>query len=609
MVQTTKPQSFVLLDDARAPGTGVAADALYYSEPREVFVAYRPDEVEATLAAAEAARAQGGELAGYIAYEAGLALEPKLQPLAAERSGANGPLVWLGLFEAPERIAAADVPAWLAAHAGGAASIGPLEPQLSPGGYDAAFEVLREAIHAGDIYQANLTYPLAGSYRGDPLALYASLRSAASAGYGGVIHDGSHYLLSFSPELFVSLGVDGSAKAKPMKGTRPRSDNPASDVALAEELATSVKDKAENLMIVDLMRNDLSRVAEPGTVRVDAPFSVESYPTVHQMVTSVRAQLADGKGAMDLVRALFPCGSITGAPKIRAMELIHQVERDARGPYCGAIGRIGSDGAAAFNVAIRTLRLTPIENGQGHAVLGVGSAIVADSEPMAERRECEVKAGFARATSPEHSAPACDLIETMAFDPEIGIALLELHLARMKRSAAALGFQFDRHAARNQIQALCFELDTPAKLRLMSARSGASALEVQPMPTPYDAEVKVVALPNPLDPSDWRLAHKTTDRGFYEDALDAAKSMGAGEAILVRDDGLVTEGSFTNIFVRGDDGVLLTPQARLGLLPGVLREYLIEKGEAREAELTLDDLGDGFQLGNAVRGLFAARLL
>ena len=609
MGQTTKPQSFVLLDDARAPGTGVAADALYYTEPREVFVAYRPEDVETALAAAETARAQGGELAGYIAYEAGLALEPRLQPLAAERSGAHGPLVWLGLFDTPERIPAADVPAWLAAHAEGPASLGPLEPQLSTGGYDAAFEVLREAIHAGDIYQANLTYPLAGSYRGDPLALYASLRGAASAGYGGVIHDGAHYLLSFSPELFVSLGADGSAKAKPMKGTRPRSDDPAADVALAEELATSVKDKAENLMIVDLMRNDLSRVAEPGTVRVDAPFAVESYPTVHQMVTSVRARLADGRGAMDLVRALFPCGSITGAPKIRAMELIQQVERDARGAYCGAIGRIGADGAAAFNVAIRTLRLTPIENGQGHAVLGVGSAIVADSEPLAERRECEVKAGFARASSPDHSAPAFDLIETMAFDPEIGIALLELHLARMKRSAATLGFQFDRHAARNQIQALCFELDTPAKLRLMSARSGASALEVQPMPAPYDAEVEVVALPNPLDPSDWRMAHKTTDRGFYEDALDAAKSMGAGEAILVRDDGLVTEGSFTNIFVRDEDGVLLTPPARLGLLSGVLREYLIEKGEAREAELTLDDLSGGFQLGNAVRGLFAARLI
>ena len=596
---------FVLLDDARESG---AADALLFEAPREVFAAYRAGEVERVLGEAETARSEGrGSLAGYFAYEAGLALEPKLAPLAEARSGSTGPLVWLGLFDEPTRIAAGDIPAWLAAQGEGPASIGPLDPQLSPGGYIEAFEVLREAIHAGDIYQANLTYPLAGSYRGDPMALYAQLRGAAKAGYGGVIYDGSHWLLSFSPELFVAL--DGyMAKVKPMKGTRPRGPDETSDLALAEDLATSVKDKAENLMIVDLMRNDLSRVAVPGTVEVDAPFAIESYPTVHQMVSTVRAQLQAGKGAEDLVRALFPCGSITGAPKIRAMELIDRHERDPRGPYCGAIGRIDADGSAAFNVAIRTLRLTPIENEQGSAVLGVGSAIVADSDALAERRECEVKAGFVRRSTPDLTAPAFDLIETMEFNPEVGVALLELHLARMKRSGKELGFEFDRHATRNQIQALCFELEEPAKLRLMASRSGAIALETAPMPEPFDGPVKVVALPNPLDPSDWRLAHKTSDRGFYEDALAAARGIGAREAILVREDGLVTEGSFTNIFVERD-GVYLTPPASLGLLPGVLRAFLIEKGQAREAELTVDDLAEGFMLGNAVRGLFSAHLI
>lgn len=604
-------QPFVLLDDARETGASGAraADARIYTAPVEIFAAYRPSDVQRVLAEAEAARVAGrGELAGYIAYEAGLALEPKLLELARARSGAAGPLVWLGLFDSePESVAASEMPAWLAAHSEGEASLGPLEPQLSPGGYEAAFATLRDAIRAGDIYQANLTYPLSGSYRGDPVALYAQLRASAKAGYGGLIFDGSHWLLSFSPELFVSL--DGpNAKAKPMKGTRPRGADEASDAALKEELATSVKDRAENLMIVDLMRNDLSRVAVPGSVRVDAPFAVESYPTVHQMVSSVRAQLAPGRTAMDLVRALFPCGSITGAPKIRAMELIHEVERDARGPYCGAMGRIGSSGSAAFNVAIRTLRLTPIENGQGSAVLGVGSAIVADSDAMAERRECEVKAGFARASSPDLAAAGFDLIETMEFNPEIGIALLELHLERMKSSARALGFEFDRHAARNQIQALCFELEAPAKLRLITARSGATALETAPMPEPFEETLPVVALPHPLDPSDWRLAHKTSDRGFYEEALSAAQGLDAKEAILVREDGLVTEGCWTNIFVERD-GVLLTPPVSLGLLPGVLRAFLIEKGKAKEAELTLDDLADGFQLGNAVRGLFSARLI
>ncbi len=337
-----QPTPFVLLDDARAGDGG--ADALLYESPRAVFVAARPEQVAGALAAADAARqAQGGSLAGYIAYEAGLALEPKLAGVAAARSGAAGPLVWLGLFDAPTRIAAGDVPGWLAARAEGTGSIGPMEPQLSPGGYHAAFEALREAIHAGDIYQANLTYLLAGSYRGDPVGLYAALRGAAAAGYGGLVFDGSHWLLSFSPELFVALN-GAEAKVKPMKGTRPRAADPQADAALAQDLATSVKDRAENLMIVDLMRNDLARVAEAGSVVVDAAFAVESYPTVHQMVSTVRARLSPGNGAMDLVRALFPCGSITGAPKIRAMELLSDIERDARGPYCGAIGRIDEDG-------------------------------------------------------------------------------------------------------------------------------------------------------------------------------------------------------------------------------------------------------------------------
>lgn len=601
------PAPFVLLDDARA-GEG-AADALLYEAPRALFVAHRPNEVDNVLAAAEAARVEhGGALAGYLAYEAGLALEPKLAELAAARSGAAGPLVWLGLFDAPRRIAAADAPAWLAERAEGTGTIGPMEPQLPPGGYAEAFATLKEAIRAGDIYQANLTYPIAGSFRGDPVGLYAALRDGSRAGYGGLIFDGSHWLLSFSPELFVALN-GAEAKVKPMKGTRPRAASPEADRAAAEELASSVKDRAENLMIVDLMRNDLSRVAEAGSVQVDAPFTVESYPTVHQMVSTVRARLSPGKGAMDLVRALFPCGSITGAPKIRAMELLAEVERDARGPYCGAIGRIDADGNAAFNVAIRTLRLTPIENGQGSAVLGIGSAIVADSDAMTERRECEVKAGFLRRAAPGLAAPQCDLIETMRFEPESGIALLERHLARMKASAEVLGFAFDRHALRNQIQALCFELDAPARVRLLVSRSGASTLETAPVPAPLAEPVKVAALPHPLDPSDWRLAHKTSDRSFYEEALAAARSYGADEAVLVRADGLVTEGSWTSIFVDGPDGVLLTPPLNLALLPGVLREELIASGRAREAELTLNDLENGFWLSNALRGLMKAVLV
>jgi para-aminobenzoate synthetase / 4-amino-4-deoxychorismate lyase len=600
-----EPQPFVLLDDARPEG---ASDAQLFEAPSRLFIARRAEEVLPTLEAADAARREsGGTLAGYLAYEAGLALEPKLAPLAQDRTGAAGPLVWFGLFDTVQRIPAAEVPQWLSERGGrGPASIGPLDPLVSTGGYLDAFAALNEAIRSGDIYQANLTMPLAGPARGDPLAIYAAIRPTANAGYGGVIFDGAHWLLSFSPELFFSL-KGRAAKVKPMKGTRPRGGSDAEDAALAAELAASVKDKAENLMIVDLMRNDLSRVAVPGSVRVERPFAIESYPTVHQMVTTVRADLMPGLGAMDMIRALFPCGSITGAPKIRAMELIGEVERDARGPYCGAIGRIGGSGngdedEAAFNVAIRTIRLVPGENQQHQAVLGVGGAIVADSEGMAERRECLVKGSFARG-----SAGGFDLIETMLFDPETGVPRLDRHLERIKASAAALGFAFDRHEARNRIQALCFELESPAKLRLLLARSGAVTLVSAPVPAAPSSPVDCVALPLPVVPGDWRLRHKTTDRGFYSEALEIAQESGCREAVFVRDDGLLTEGSYTNLFVERE-GKLLTPTASLGLLPGILRAELLEQGRAVEAELTLDDLANGFFIGNALRGLLAARI-
>ncbi|MGI8943241.1 MAG: aminodeoxychorismate synthase component I [Qipengyuania sp.] len=600
-----KRTPLVLLDDARATG---AADALLFQEPTQVFVARRPDEVARVLTEADRARVETGRhLAGYIAYEAGLALEPRLRVLADAHSGAAGPLVWLGLFDAPERIAADQVAAWLSSHAHGTAMLGPLDPQISQGAYEAAFATLQEAIRAGDIYQANLTLPLAGGFTGNPMALHAALRPAAQAGYGGLVFDGSHWLLSLSPELFVSLR-GREAKTKPMKGTRPRGREEAEDAALREELAGSEKDKAENLMIVDLLRNDLSRVAEPGSVRVEAPFSVESYPTVHQMVSTVRAKLAEGQGAIDLVRALFPCGSITGAPKIRAMELIAQTERDARGPYCGAIGRIDADGDAAFNVAIRTLRLTEIENARGKAVLGVGGAIVADSDPHVEWREALLKGGFARASAPDSPAPGFDLIETMRFDPEEGIALLELHLERMKASAAEFGFAFDRHEARNCIHALCFDLSAPHKVRLRAARVGAISLEAAALEKAGEETVECILLPLPVDPGDWRLRHKTSDRGFYEDARAVARENGAREAIFLRDDGLVSEGAISNVFVADENSMLLTPPASLGLLPGVLRRSLIEAGKAREAELTVSDLENGFFLGNAVRGLVPAKL-
>jgi len=603
----TDSAPFVLLDDARPLG---AADARLYRDPSEIVIARRAAEVLPALERIAALSREGHYLAGHLSYEAGLALEPRVAPLLAGREGADGPLVWFGAFAGYEAIPAAEVPAWLARHGSGTPGIGPLEPALTVGGYARAFEALQAAIAAGDIYQANLTFPLAGAWRGDPLALYAALRPTASAGYGGVVHDGAGWLLSFSPELLFAL-QGGDVRVRPMKGTRPRGRDAQADAMLRSELATSAKDRAENLMIVDLLRNDLSRVCEPGSVRVHDAFAIESYPTVHQMVSTVEARVQPGRDAVDLLRALFPCGSITGAPKIRAMELIAQVERDPRGPYCGAIGRIDPTGDAAFNVAIRTLRLTAGENGAntmgGRAVLGVGSAIVADSQALPEWRECLVKGGFVREPG-EAAAARFDLIETMRFAPDEGIPLLEAHLERIRVSAIELGFSFDRHAVRNAIHALCFDAEHPAKLRLVAARSGAYSLELAEMPPALPDPATCAVLPLPVDSGDWRLRHKTSDRGFYEGGLAVARAAGAHEALFLRDDGRVTEGCFTTIFVERD-GRLLTPPVSLGLLPGVLRRALIEEGRAIEAELTLDDLADGFLIGNALRGLMPARLL
>ena len=595
---------FLLLDDARGDG---AAPSRLYRDPVEIVVARRPEQVRPALTRIGATP---GLWAGIIGYEAGLALEPRLHAMAVRRCGAAGPLVWFARFGQCTPMTGSEVDAWLARESAGHGTLGPLGPQLSTGGYAQAFAAVHEAIGAGDSYQVNLTFPLGGSWRGDPLAIHRALRRDSRAGYGAVLWDGSHWTLSASPELFFEVAGD-QATVRPMKGTAPRGRTAGEDAALREELRASTKDRAENLMIVDLMRNDLARMAAPGSVKVAEPFAIESYPTLHQMVSTVHATLGPGKSVVDLVRAIFPCGSVTGAPKIRAMELIDAAERDARGTYCGAIGHIDAPdgdqaGRAVFNVAIRTLRLAPDYPGAqgGRATMGVGSAVVADSVMLGEWRECVIKGGFLRL-----SASQADLIETMVFDPATGIALIELHLDRLRISAAELGFAFDRHAARNAIQALCFDLEAPAKVRLLLARSGAIALETAPVPAAPDTGMICAVLPLPLAQDDWRLRHKTSDRAFYEAALRVAHGAGADEALLIRDDGLITEGSFTNVFVRRRDGRLITPRASHGLCPGVLRRSLIDANKAIEGDVTIDQLAEGFLLGNAVRGLLPARLL
>jgi para-aminobenzoate synthetase/4-amino-4-deoxychorismate lyase len=349
-------------------------------------------------------------------------------------------------------------------------------------------------------------------------------------------------------------------------------------------------------MIVDLLRNDLSRVSVPGSVKVPALFTVESYPHVHTMTSTVTAHLADSLSATDVLAAIFPCGSITGAPKIRAMEIISEIECTPRGVYTGSIGRIDPNGDAAFNVAIRTLHCPVAAT---VATLGLGSGIVADSEAHAEWQECADKGAFIA------SPIAFDLIETMRFDPDGGITLLDGHIARLGASAKQFGFMFNRHDVRNALQAAMIRHAEPRRIRLMLAKCGGISIEIGKLPPSQEGVIQVAVAPLPVDTADLRLRHKTSDRAFYD---DARRTSGAFEVLFTDREGYLTEGSFTNIFVPRN-GVLLTPSAQRGLLPGVFRAALLARGDAQEADLTPDDLHEGFFIGNALRGLIAAILV
>ncbi len=583
-LSTAKP--FVLLDDARAEG---AAPARLYTDPVKIITTRDPAEVPALLATL---KSRDAHVAGFIGYQAGHILEPKLARLVSCPTNDAPPLLWFGVFEGYQEIAADTVADVLAPEAGG--WIGTPQPRIDYAAYETALAKVKDYIAAGDIYQANLTFACDVPLMGDPLAVYAGLRTRAKAGYGGIVWTGEDMLLSLSPELFFALR-DGKLTTKPMKGTAVRGRDPASDAEAVAKLQSDPKQRAENLMIVDLLRNDLSRVAVPGSVAVPQLFHVETYPTVHQMISTVTANLREGVDGVDVISAIFPCGSITGAPKIRAMEVIGEVEAAPRGAYTGSIGRIDPGGDAAFNVAIRTLHLRAGEN---RATMGLGSGVIADSESGDEWRECLAKGGFVP------SEKTFDLFETMRFDPAVGIQLLDRHIARIGESARMFGFPFDRHAARNELQAATFRIAESRRVRLMLSPSGRIAIEIQPhLPKPADfVEVRLVTLP--VDSSDFRLRHKTTDRSFYVEARMAA---GSFEVALVDTHGFITEGSFTNIFVHGP-GALLTPPLTRGLLPGVLRAELIANGSAVEADLRPEDLEAPFFIGNASRGLLPAQL-
>ncbi len=576
----------ILLDDARSGHERL----LVFARPIRTIAAWDAAQVPAAFAGMEDARAGGCYVAGYMAYELGYVLEPRLAAhLPRERTV---PLLWFGVFEDCEECIGPEALRDLQRRISGRGYAGPLDPEWNAAAYRARFARVHAYIGEGDIYQANLSFRSRFAFAGDPLALYLRLRAQSGAACGAFIDDGERHILSLSPELFFEISAGQTVTARPMKGTMARGADARADAAARAALAQSEKDRAENLMIVDLLRNDLGRIAQLGSVSVRDLFSVETYPTLHQMVSTVTARLAT-TDIGTIVRALFPCGSVTGAPKIRAMEIIRELEQSPRGIYCGAIGFFAPDGRARFNVAIRTLT---ISGARGE--LGIGGAVVQDSRPESEYDECLLKAQYFVAVR-----RPLDLIETFAFLPQAGFVRLERHLARMAASAARLGIPFDPAAANAMLRKN--EPAVPSRMRVRLAEDGGLSVNSTPL-EPAPAAWRYVISPRRLSSGDELLRHKTGWREMFE--AEWAGSGGAcDEIVFLNERGEVTEGSRSNIFLRRN-GMLLTPPLSSGLLNGCLRDELMAQGRCREAVLTPHDLAaaNDVYFGNSLRGLVRA---
>jgi para-aminobenzoate synthetase/4-amino-4-deoxychorismate lyase len=535
------------------------------------------EEVRGVLNEVEAATGAGLHAAGFVAYEAAPAFDASL---ATRVPQAGLPLAWFALFDGREE---GDPDA----RAEGDFELGGWEIATGEPEYRAHVESIRGLIAAGDTYQANYTVRMRAPFSGDPAALYARLCRAQRSAFCAYLEVEDRVIISASPELFFRL-ADGELELRPMKGTRPRGRFPAEDAALAAELRASPKERAENLMIVDLLRNDAGRVAEFGSVRVERLFEAERYETVHQLTSTVRARVRTGLSG--LFGALFPCGSVTGAPKVRTMEILAAAEDEPRGVYCGAIG-FASPAEPVFSVAIRTV---VVDRAAGRAELGVGSGITWDSDAAAEYRECLDKAAFTR-----HAPNDFRLLETLLYEPGAGFFLLDGHLRRMAESAAYFGFRFDRADVLRALHAGLGQ-NAPLRIRILLDRTGAAEVQTAPIAHVHTA-ARVAIAAELVDSRDPLLFHKTTRREPYDRRRAARPD--CDDVLLVNERGELTESTLANLVVRLD-GALWTPPLESGLLPGVLRAHLLERGEIRERVLRPDDLRhtDAIYLINSVRG-------
>ncbi|CAB3710924.1 Isochorismate synthase MenF [Paraburkholderia sediminicola] len=530
------------------------------------------------------------------------------------------------LFERCEKLSRGEVDAWLMARDGGAAEASVagtanVRASVDPKQFNEAIEAIHAALRAGDSYQVNYTYRLGFDVFGSPTALYRRLRARQPVPYGALIAlSGGNWVLSCSPELFIEK-EGAMLRARPMKGTAPRSEDPVADRGAADFLANDPKNRAENVMIVDLLRNDLSRVAQTGSVSVPALFSVEPYASVWQMTSTVHATLRGSTSFAGIMRALFPCGSITGAPKHRTMQLIEALESTPRGLYTGAIGWLDATtsenacGDFCLSVAIRTLTLTPTtQPSELQGEMGVGAGIVLDSVAADEYAECQLKASFLTGAE-----PGFELFETMYATREEGVRHLSRHLARLSASAATLGFKLDdENEIRAQIAGKCAALptQTPHRMRLALSKNGVVQITAAVLTPLADATVGVLLGPDhnfPVtDANDPLLQHKTTRRAEYDRGWREAEAKGAFDTLFFNERGELTEGGRSNVFVKLA-GRWWTPPLESGVLPGIMRGVLLEDAGLRAAErvLTRVDVqnAEALLVCNALRGAVKARVL
>ena len=576
-----------------APGQVVLRDAgagewLAFESPRQVLVAKTLKEVVPLLREAERAASQDGlYAAGLVSYEAAPAFDARLPA----RSDGTFPYLWFGLFDRPRVLR--DLP--VAAGAGLQNAV--WRPSIAPDRYRRGFDALREYIRNGDTYQVNFTYRLRAALRADPWAVFLGLARNQEAPYAAFVDAGDWAICSVSPELFFRLAAD-VIESRPMKGTAARGLWPADDRRKAADLRASEKERAENLMIVDMVRNDLGRVAAIGTVHVPELFSVERYPTVWQMTSTVRAQTREPLHR--IFQGLFPPASVVGVPRRRAMEIIAELETTPRRVYTGAIGYVAPGRRAQFNVAIRTLLL---DRAAGLAEYGVGGGIVWDSQCARELQECKAKARVLDAPRPDF-----ELLETLLWAPPEGYALLRYHLERLARSAEFFGFSIALSRVTEELDRVASRLPLGRhRVRLLLDRRGnvrceAGAIRAGPRPFP---DVGLAAAP--VDREDVLLYHKTTHRAVYERALSGCP--GFEDVLLYNEAREITESTIANVAVESN-GVLYTPPVRCGLLPGTYRAWMLDQKRLQEKVLLVEDVlaSPAVYLMNAVRRMQRVRV-